>query len=382
MSKSVSSTKPTPLPPRLKLALLLFLLVLLPLAWWLRSRVTGDQRVNAYLDQGAKLLEEGKQREAEQVWQDAVKVAPEAPSAYRALGELYRAQGRLPEARQIFLSLLAKKPQEPHVLCRLAEEELKYPVRTGEDMAIPDAFKAVELEPECVRALTVAGDAALQKGDEKQAVEYLKHAVRVKPEDVPLTLHLINTMLQVNDLAGVKEVAQTLIQRFPGYAQGYVLRAIATQAAPPNSPEALETEKYLRTALKFEPTNALAHVRLGQWYNGRGDSKRALSHLLSAWILNYDRSSLLFQLSVAYRGQGNLLEAERYLKDFNRVSKLENEISALEKQLALDSNNTELTQRLQANRARLDQEKSLFNKGRAALLIMPPTQRAKGEPSS
>ena len=79
----------------------------------------------------------------------------------------------------------------------------------------------------------------------RRGLDYLKRAVKLKPEDVPLTLHYINRLLEANDLAGALTVARGLTERYPGYAQGYVLMAMAGGQYPPASPEARATEGLL-----------------------------------------------------------------------------------------------------------------------------------------
>ncbi len=353
---------------RYRLALLALLLVLLPVSWLAGSRVQHSLQVSNALDQGARLLEAGESREAEQAWLEAARLAPDNPNVYRALGALYRAQGRVPEERVAYNRLADLSPQEPHLLCTLAAEELRLSSQGMYEATARDAVRAAQLEPQCVRALTVAGEACIRKGDQKQAIAYLRRAVRLKPEDVPLTLHLINTMLQSNDAVGALEVARGLTRRYPGYAQGYALVAVAAGAFPRNSPEAQSAEGALLTALRLDPTNALAHFRLGQSYNIAGDGRRALPHLEAALLLHDDRSALLFQLSQAYAANGRPADAARALDDFHRISALENAISALEKQQSLDTANVNLDRRLAAARAALAREQRCYEARRAALL--------------
>jgi tetratricopeptide (TPR) repeat protein len=198
--------------------------------------------------------------------------------------------------------------------------------------------------------------------------------VRLKPEDVPLAIHLINTMLESNDPAGAVETAQALTKRYPGYAQGYVLYAIACQAFPPSSPEYRKAEEAFLNALRLEPTNSLAHARLGSLYNAKGDAKRAVEHLEAAWILYYERSSLLYQLSVAYRALGKTEDADRAFQSFNHISKLENELSALQKKRGMEPHRADLSQQIEQTNALLSQAKRAFARGRHDKFGLNPPQ--------
>src|SRR5205823_3214480 len=163
--------------------------------------------------------------------------APSNPTVYRALGTLYLHQGRLPEARTALLRLAALSPSEPHALCGLAEAELQAGPTALLEAAAEDGARAAALEPACVRAQTVAGNAWISKGDLRRGLGYLRSAVRLNPADVPLTLHFARTLLDAQQLDEAAGVAQELTRRYPGFAEGYVLLATCYGGYPPGSPQ-------------------------------------------------------------------------------------------------------------------------------------------------
>jgi predicted Zn-dependent protease len=267
----------------------------------------------------------------------------------------------MPEARAARNRLADLVPGEPHVLCTFGQAELSSGSPDRFEMAAKDALRAAKLEPNCVLALTLAGDISMDRGDQKAGLEYLKRAVKLKPEDVPLTLHYINRLLEANDLAGALAVARGVTERYPGYAQGYVLMAMAGGQYPPASPEARATEGLLLKALRLDPTNALAHVRLGNLYLKAADFARAVPHLEAGRLLRYDQASLLFNLAEAYRRTGRTAEADRVQQSFQKISRLDNELSALDKQSAASPMDTSIKKRRSEVRAALERAKQVFN---------------------
>ncbi len=324
---------------------------------YLYTLTTRHSRAEAHLYQGAERMKQGQQAQAEQEWLAAKQLTPDNPNVYRALGELYRAQGRIPQARVVYNRLADLVPKEPHVLCAFAEEEVRRSTQNTYEDAVKDALRAAALEPNCVRALTVAGDVSMDKGDQKRGLDYLRRAVRLKPEDVPLTLHYINRMLEANDPAGVLAAARDLTQRYPGYSQGYALMATVSDLYPHDSPEARSTEGLLLKALRLDPTNALAHAKLGYVYLRAGNIKRAVPHLEAARLLRFDQTSLLFNLSEAYRKSGRSADAARVEREFQQISRLENEISTLERQASMAPADTALQKRILDVRLALDRAK-------------------------
>jgi tetratricopeptide (TPR) repeat protein len=329
-------------------ALTLCLVALLP-------RQLQARQVAAHLDMGMALLKQGNVAEAEREWKAALQAAPENADAYQGLGRLTLAQGRLSDARDALNHLADLRPKEPHVLCELAALEYRVVATQAQsEAALQDATRAAALEPDCVRAQTVAGDACMDHGDQKRGLAYLRRAIQLKPEDVPLTLHGINRMLEANDLAGALAAARDLTRRYPGYTQGYALLATVCALYPRDSPEARSTEGLLLQALRFDPTNALAHARLGYVYLKADDARRAVAHLEAARLLHYQDASLLFNLSAAYRKMGRNADASRVERAFQQISRLENELSTLEKQAAMAPADAVLARRVQQTRAALE----------------------------
>ena len=134
---------------------------------YLYSLTSRHSSAEAHLYRGAELLKQGQPALAEQEWLAARQLTPDNPNTYRALSELYRVQGRMPEARTARNRLVDLVPGEPHVLCTFVQAELSSGSPDRFDMAAKDALRAAKLEPYCVLALTLAGDVSMDRGDQK-----------------------------------------------------------------------------------------------------------------------------------------------------------------------------------------------------------------------
>lgn len=333
------------LPVRSVLCLVL-LGALVVIAPWVRSRISSGLAAEATLYRGAAALESGNAGQAETEWLAAARIAPSNPNVYRALGGLYLTQRRFPEARAALGRLADLAPGEPHTLCQLAEAELQDGSTALLQAASEDGARAAALEPDCVRAQTVAGNAWLTRGDARRATAYLRRACALNPADVPLALHLAKTQLQLQQPREAARVATQLTRRYPGFAQAFVVLATCYLTYPPNSPEARDVVHLLEEALSLDPTLAEAHARLGNLYLAHQDPQAALSHLKAAHLLLPANSAVLFDLGRACRALGLREEADRFSAEFRKRSEWENEAAALERKLMLDPGNEALYRRL------------------------------------
>jgi tetratricopeptide (TPR) repeat protein len=320
--------------------------VVAALAPWAQGRVRTSLEAGRHLERGAELLNRGDAAGAEQEWRAAAQIAPANPNAGRALGTLLQSQGRLDEAREVLLRLAEAAPREPHVLCELADAELRSGTMKLLEAAAADGERAAGLEPDCLRAQTVAGNAWTSRGDPVRGASFLRRAVQLNPADVPLALRLAEVLLDAQLRDDAARTALDLTRRYPGYAGGYLLLARCYRGYPPGSAEARGIGPALRTAVQLDPTDAEAQAQLARHLLGAGDAAAAVRHLEASRLLNPRRAGTLFDLGRVYQAVGRHAEAERMIQAFRRRTDLEAEADSLEKRLLFEPTNEALFRRL------------------------------------
>lgn len=326
---------------------LLVLALCSPLVYGQVQRAMAVQSAQEHLFAGIQRLNMGDATGAEAAWRAALRSEPRYGSAHRALGALYLSQGRLEEARQVLRQLASIAPREPHVLCELAEAGYLRGGPARVRLAAEDAELAVQLEPDCFRARTVAGNAWQELGDHRRGLAHLRAAVQLRPADVALAQQLVRGLLDGQQREEAAATARRLTEQYPGYAHGHALLAACYQLFPPGSPEQQALRPAAARALALDPTSALAHAVLGQALLNEGDASRAARHLEAARLLNPGRTATLFALARAYQLLGRAQLSEQLRTEFARRSMLENEVAALEKRLVLEPANARLRRRLQ-----------------------------------
>ncbi len=97
---------------------------------------------------------------------------PEDPDGWLMLGRSYAAMNRIPAARGALLEAYQRRPGDPTTLVALAEVEAAF---NGNNLAGKPAdllHKALEIDPDFVHALWLAGVAAFNEGDAAVATGY------------------------------------------------------------------------------------------------------------------------------------------------------------------------------------------------------------------
>lgn len=334
-----------PLRSILALALLGLVLAIVP---WVRERISRSLEAEGYVNLGTAALERGGVREAEAAWLQAGRLASNNPNVYRALGSLYLSQNRWAEARSALNRLADLAPQEPHALCELAEAELRSGSAQLLVAAAIDGERAAKLEPDCIRAQTVAGNAWLSRGDERRTVLFLRRAVRLKPADVPLALHFGRVLLTFRRPEEAAAVGRDLAHRFPGCAEGYALQGESYLAYAPRSPELRQAANLFQRALNLDPLYEVARARLGHLLLERGETKAALQQLECARLLAPRDTSVMFDLARAYRRADRTADAVATEREFSHWNGLETQASELERRLLLEPGRDDLLQSLEA----------------------------------
>jgi cytochrome c-type biogenesis protein CcmH len=129
---------------------------------------------------------------------------PDDPVGWLMLGRAYIALERYPDAAQALQQADRRKPNEPEILAEYAEVLAIQRGRAldGEPMRLLE--RALKIDPNHPKALTLAGAAAFEAKDYKRAVVYWERLLGQVPADSELAQALQTGLAQARQLAGVK----------------------------------------------------------------------------------------------------------------------------------------------------------------------------------
>ena len=134
-------------------------------------------------------------------------LSPDKDAAWTLVSQLLAKSASPEKAEKVLDHLLAEQGEKGSAAAYFAQSQLA--VRVGDlARAYQLARKAVELQPGRVDVLSWAGRLALNQGDQKAGIEYMRLAWEAKPEDHDLTLAYADLLAR----DGQQEAARILLQ--------------------------------------------------------------------------------------------------------------------------------------------------------------------------
>lgn len=157
---------------------------------------------------------------------------PEDPVGWLMLGRAYKALERYPEAVAALKEADRRKPNEPEILVEYAEA---LALASGHNFAtggMPQLERALKIDPNHPKGLTLAGAAAFQAKDYRRAIGYWERVLKVAPAGSELARAVQVGLEQARARAGIKAPAAA-----PEAIQGEVrlARDLQGRAGPEDS---------------------------------------------------------------------------------------------------------------------------------------------------
>jgi cytochrome c-type biogenesis protein CcmH len=133
--------------------------------------------------------------------EEKVVANPEDGQSWAILARSYSALGRWPEAWKAYQFAIELLPETASLLSGQAEALaiINGRVLKGQPMVL--VKRALELDPEDVKALELAGYNALQESNHAEAVVYLQRLLKLLPPDTPYASNVQVAMLEAQRLA-------------------------------------------------------------------------------------------------------------------------------------------------------------------------------------
>jgi cytochrome c-type biogenesis protein CcmH len=134
---------------------------------------------------------------------ERMKAEPSDPQGWMLLGRAYSGMQRFEEARDAYREAMQRMPPDASLLADYADVLAMTQGRTlaGEPEKL--VLQALALEPDHLKALALAGSAAFERGDPKQALEHWTRAKRVAPPDSPFATGLDPGIAEARAAAGL-----------------------------------------------------------------------------------------------------------------------------------------------------------------------------------
>jgi cytochrome c-type biogenesis protein CcmH len=190
-------------------ATVLVLALVLPAAAVLLYNQLGDRRgLDPLLRQPPSMASAGDIETLVQRLAERMQADPSDPQGWMLLGRAYAGMQRFDKARDALAEAMQRSTPDAQLLSDYADV---LAMTQGQRLAgEPErlVLQALALEPDHLKALALAGSAAMERGDPKAALGFWTHARRVAPPDSPFATGLDPGIAEARAAAGLP-AAQT-----------------------------------------------------------------------------------------------------------------------------------------------------------------------------
>jgi len=164
-----------------------------------------------------------------------MKKQPDDPAGWALLGRTYAMLERFEPARDAYQRALALEPKNASLLADYADALAMTQGRKLAGEPERRVLEALEIDPQHLKALALAGSAAMERGDAKAAVTYWTRARDVAPPDSPFAEGVTASLREARAAAGLPaEAAPAPVATAP---------QAAPAAGPPGQPPAASGAK-------------------------------------------------------------------------------------------------------------------------------------------
>jgi tetratricopeptide (TPR) repeat protein len=304
-------------PTRIDLYLCLMLLSILVTGTCLGQTATPAEQQR---QQAITLEQQGRNAEAEAVWQAFAKVEPDSAEPYAHLGFLEARQERYTEAVPLYRKASTLDPAMPGLMMNLGLALFKSgALKEAIQIFTPLLNSEPASSPEALRLTTLIGIAHYGLGEYTASVPDLKAATASDPKNLPFRLMLAQSCLATKQYPCVMDVYHEILMLNAESAEADILAGEALDEMQDHT----QATQQFRAAVKADPKAPNAHFGLG--------------YLL--WTqMQYEEAAENFKAELEI--DPNHAQSMAYLADCDiRMSQPGAALPLLEKAIQIDSNN-------------------------------------------
>lgn len=333
------------------------------LALLTRLAGSGSQDPEHVVELGSRYWEQGDKKKAAQTWQRLPRILPERAEGLLRLGEVYLEHDMSQEALEALAEAVKREPKQPRVRRAYAVGLERVGAaaggRDGQRLAYEEARKvweqilrdsaadtnlAREARQHVVTLLSLTGQLAprvnllerrfaadppdmeagrqlaeahvrLRRYDDAERV--LRRLTQLAPGNVEDLSRLERVLVLGRKLEAALETLEKLVKLDPKRAREYYQRMAGYAAELYQDDRALG---YAAKAVELGPDDADGHRKLGEMYEKRQDTARAVAEFRAAIAKNERLFAVYLELGELLVGQGQLDEADQLFRRVVRSS--------------------------------------------------------------
>ena len=254
-------------------------------------------------NQADNLLRSGALLEAEQCYQEAIKVKPGYADAYINLSIALRMQQRYEDAANMLEQAFQINPGDVYIHYNLG---VLAKVQGRHELAISHFLKVLAMDANMLDAYYDLADTYLNKGDKASARALASRAAEKFPQEADLAILIANIDAEDKQYDLALENYYKVLQLKPGHADALWHVSWILQ----KQDKLLEAEASYHKLIAIAPERHEAHYNLGTVLNSTGKKKEAIASYHKALAIKPDSGNVYHNLGKAYEDLAKLDEAE------------------------------------------------------------------------
>jgi tetratricopeptide (TPR) repeat protein len=237
---------------------------------------------------------------------------PDDAKTRDALGLSYFMTGQFAKTLEVFQPALSNLPDDPGILYAMGVSL----VRTGDSATASSVFRRMlEKNPNVAEIHVLLGQADADQNQYTSSVEEFSRALELDPKIEGAHFGRALILLHEGKVDDSAREFRAELDAHPGDAKAkYHLAYVLIMQQQKDQAFALLSE-----VVRDKPDYADAQYQLGKILLERGDVKAAIERLETAVRLDPTKDYSYFQLSVAYRRDGRVEDAQRVLQDYQKL---------------------------------------------------------------
>lgn len=258
-----------------------------------------------YFAMGAADSKLGRNAEAIQWYEEALRRRPDDEQALRALALTCETMGDLPRAAEVGEQAANRAHPDTMALADLGSVYLKLSRLDDAKRVLEQALK---IDPNLPNATLLLGMVWMREGDTAGAESQYRAAINMQPDLAEPHNNLAGILARRGSYAEAVYEFEKAIQDDPANAQirqNYSVLLAHTGALSQAAVEA-------REAVRLEPKSAKPHVVLGDIYSKRDDAAAAEREYRAALALDQDNGEANLKLAELLAKKGAVQEARKY----------------------------------------------------------------------
>ncbi len=272
--------------------------------------------LDAMLREAVSLQQAGRLAEAEGLYREVLRQAPDHPAALQYLAWIANRAGRAEEAIALIRRSLEHTPRDP-----VAQSNLGNILR--EQGRLPEAIEAyraaIRLRPDYVNAHYNLGITLRDNRDHERAARHFRRAIDLAPRDAVLWDGLGTALGGLRQLDEAKRAFETAIRLDPAYAEAYSQLGVLSMVLGKQD----EARAYFDKVLELEPEHANTHLMRSRLREFEADDEGELARMEAMLERAGDDEealiSLHFGLGKMYDDIGEVDKAFAHFESANRL---------------------------------------------------------------